>query len=230
VPDAHHLLTFALASLALLVVPGPAVLYIVTRSLDQGRAAGLASGAGVHLGTLVHLAAAVVGVSAVVARSATAYTALRWAGAAYLVVLGVRRLLGTHGETTAVGTGVDDEGAATATEPLAVPEPRLRLHRIALRGTVVNILNPKTALFFLAFLPPFADPANGAGAPQLAVLGLLFIALGACSDSAYALAAARVGSALRSRRRVDRLTRWWSGGTYVGLGVLTAATGRHPTT
>ena len=213
-PDAHSLAAFAAASLALLLLPGPAVLYIVTRSLDQGRSAGLASVVGIHVGTLVHVAAAVVGVSAVVARSATAYSALRWAGAGYLIVLGVRRLL--ERDDTA---GLD---GATATPP------REPLHRIAARGTVVNILNPKTALFFLAFLPQFADPDRGAMAPQLALLGLVFIAIGLCSDSAYALGAARVGATIRSSDGLRSFRRWWSGGTYLGLGLLTAATGRRP--
>src|SRR5215210_1249709 len=152
-PEGHALLLFALASLALIVVPGPAVLYIVTRSLGEGRRAGLVSALGVQVGGLVHVATA--GVSALVASSAEAFSVVRYAGAAYLVALGARRLLGGRGET------VDERPAAST-------------RAIFWQGVVVNVLNPKTTLFFLAFLPQFADPARGAIAPQIALLGILF--------------------------------------------------------
>jgi threonine/homoserine/homoserine lactone efflux protein len=208
-PGASELVLFATASLALLVVPGPAVVYIVSRSLEQGRAAGAASMLGVHAGSVVHVAAAAAGVSAVLATSATAFALVRYLGAAYLVYLGVQRL----------------RRGRSAPPDQPIREPRARLFR---RGFVVNVLNPKTALFFLAFLPQFVDPARGAVALQVALLGLCFIVLGVLSDGAYALAAGGLGERLRRsaavRRRLDRL----SGGVYLGLGAAAALSTERP--
>lgn len=135
-------LIFIAASLALLLVPGPAVLYITARSVDQGRMAGLVSVLGVHLGTVVHVLAAAIGLSALVLTSALAFTIVKYAGAAYLIYLGLRRIFGDNGDETHT-------------------LKRESLNRIFWEGVVVNILNPKTALFFLAFLPQFVDPARG---------------------------------------------------------------------
>ena len=209
-PDAPTLAAFALAAVALLVVPGPAVLYIVTRSVDQGRAAGLVSVAGIHVGTLVHVGAAAAGLSALLVSSSAAYTAVTWAGAAYLIGLGLRRLRAGGG---------DAGRAAPARRSLAATFRQ---------GVVVNVLNPKTALFFFAFLPQFIDPAAGPVAAQAVLLGALFVVLGMVSDGAYALAAAAVGHRLRAGRRADRLRRA-SGAVYVGLGVLALA-GHRPAT
>jgi threonine/homoserine/homoserine lactone efflux protein len=198
-PAPGTLAVFAAASLALLLVPGPAVLYVVAQSAGQGRRAGLASVAGIHLGTLVHVAAAAVGLSALIVASATAFSVVKYAGAAYLVYLGVRRLL----ERTPVGV-----------EPREEP-----LRRAFARGIVVNVLNPKTALFFLAFLPQFVDTGRGAVWSQAVALGLVFVALGLVSDSLYAIAAGFAGGFLREHRNV---LRYGSGGVFVGLGALTA--------
>jgi threonine/homoserine/homoserine lactone efflux protein len=163
---------------------------------------------GVQVGGLVHVVGAAVGVSALIASSAAAFTVVKCAGAAYLVYLGVRRLL-------SVG------------EKEAVPEPdgRARMTRLFWQGVVVNILNPKTALFFLAFLPQFVDPDAGPVAPQMLVLGTLLVGLGVLSDGAYALVAAGAGrrlrDAARSRRALDRL----SGGVFIGLGLVAALAG-----
>jgi threonine/homoserine/homoserine lactone efflux protein len=199
-PDSTHLWLFSLAALALLAVPGPAVLYIVVQSAEQGRRAGLASVAGVHLGTLVHVAAASIGLSALIVASATAFTAVKYAGAAYLVLLGIRKLAERDPE-----------------EALSRPPDLLR--RAFLRGVVVNVLNPKTALFFLAFLPQFVDPDRGGVWSQALVLGLAFGVLGLISDSLYALAAGTVGGLLRRRRRA---LRYGSGAVYIGLGAVAA--------
>src|SRR4051812_1223815 len=177
-PEPSTLLVFAAASLALLVVPGPAVVYIVTRSLSQGRAAGVVSMLGVQTGGLVHVAAAAVGVSALIASSATAFAVVRYAGAAYLVHLGVQKL------------------RRPADTPLVAIQPRTR-GRLYREGIVVNVLNPKTAIFFLAFLPQFVDPDRGATAVQVTVLGLLFVALALVSDGAYAVLAGTLGDRLR---------------------------------
>ena len=178
-PPGSNLALFALAALALLAVPGPAVLYVIAQSVEHGRRGGLVAVAGIHLGTLVHIAAAAAGLSALLVSSATAFDVVRYAGAAYLIALGLRRLL-------------------VRAEPTPEEEPRAaRRRRVFVRGFVVNVLNPKTALFFLAFLPQFVD-RDGAAVPlQVVVLGLTFAALGLLSDGAYALAAGSAAGWLR---------------------------------
>ena len=203
------LAVFALAALAILAVPGPAVIYIVTRSIHQGRAAGLASVLGIHVGTLVHLTFAVVGLSAILVSSATAFTVVKVLGALYLIVIGIRTLLGR----------ADPED----TDPQRPPRRR---RRDFAEGVVVNILNPKTALFFLAFLPQFVDPASGSVPLQVTVLGLLFVSIAVVSDCAWGLAAGTAADWLRERRGVLRAQRLTSGGVMVGLGVAAALTGR----
>jgi threonine/homoserine/homoserine lactone efflux protein len=205
---------FAVASLALLIVPGPSVLYIVTRSIDQGRSAGLVSVLGIHTGSVVHVAAAALGVSAILASSAVAFGVVKYVGAAYLIWLGIRAIRERHGERP---TGSVHERS---------------LGRVYAQGVVVNVLNPKTALFFLAFLPQFVDVSRGAVTAQIVILGLTFILLGFVSDGSYALAAARVSRRLSTRRRPDpgALRRWLPGLTLIGLGVVSAVTGKRPST
>jgi threonine/homoserine/homoserine lactone efflux protein len=200
---------FVLASLVLLLTPGPAVLYIIARSLDQGRAAGLVSVLGIHLGTLVHITAAAVGLSALVVSSAVAFSVVKYLGAAYLIWIGVRTLM----------TGDPDAKAAMVrTEPL---------HAVFRDGFVVNLFNPKTGIFFLAFLPQFVDVERGAVWSQMVVLGFAFIALGMLSDGTYAFVAARAGRLLRSSRRFRTTQRYVSGGIYIGLGAVAAFAGSH---
>ena len=199
-PDSTSLWLFSLAALALLAIPGPAVLYIVVQSAEQGRRVGLASVAGVHLGSLVHVAAATAGLSAIIVASALAFSVVKFAGAAYLIYLGIRKLLARE-------------------ERVAVERGRESLQRAFLRGAVVNVLNPKTAIFFLAFLPQFVDADRGAVWSQALVLGLVFVALGFVSDSLYALAAGSAAGLLRRRRTVMR---YGSGLVYIGLGATAA--------
>ena len=209
-PETSTLALFAVAALTLLVIPGPAVLYIVTRSVDQGRAAGLASVCGVHVGTLLHVAAAALGLSALLVSSATAYDTVRWLGAAYLVWLGVRRLLARDGDVPAA----------------AGPEARRAgLGRVFAQGVVVNVLNPKTALFFFAFLPQFVDTARGSVPFQVLVFGVAFVLLGLVSDGTYALLASTGAGWLRRRPGVARASRLVSGGVLISLGVTTALAG-----
>ncbi len=203
VPSAGSLALFAAASLALAVVPGPAVLYIVAQSVDQGRLAGLYSAAGIAVGGLVHVVAATIGLSSLLASSATAFTIVKYAGAAYLILLGIRRLL-TREE-------LEDE---------MVRDPQTR-RRLFVNGVVVNVLNPKTALFFLAFLPQFVDPDAGAAWLQILVLGLLFVAIALCSDSLWALAAGTLGSWLRRSTWYLGVKRWVTGTVFIGLGLST---------
>jgi threonine/homoserine/homoserine lactone efflux protein len=208
-PDVSTLAVFTAAAITLLVIPGPAVLYIVSRSVDQGRAAGLASVAGIHVGTLLHVAAAALGLSALLVSSALAYDTVRWLGAAYLVFLGIQRLLAR------------DEPSGPAERPPA----RRGLGRIFAQGIVVNVLNPKTALFFFAFLPQFVDVHRGSVPLQVLVLGVAFVLLGVVSDGTYALLAATGAGWLRRRPGVARTSRLVSGGVLVTLGLTTALAG-----
>ncbi|MEU3164102.1 LysE family translocator [Streptosporangium sp. NPDC006930] len=198
------LLIFSVASLALVLVPGPNHIYIIARAVSQGRAAGVASALGVEVGTLVHIAAAAAGLSYVIARSATLFNVIKWAGVAYLVYLGIRALTSRQ------------EFASRETPP----QP---LRAIFLEGVVVNVLNPKVILFFLAFLPQFVEPEAGAVPLQIAVLGGTLLFLGLLSDLIYAVAAGAVGGRLRSRAP---LIGHFSGIVYLGLGVATALSGR----
>ena len=210
-PDpATSLGIFVVAALVLLLTPGPAVLYIVARSIDQGRRAGLVSMLGVHAGTLVHIAAAAAGLSALLAASATAFSAVKYLGAAYLVYLGVRRILE---RAPAVGDG---------------PARERRLRRAFLDGVVVNVLNPKTALFFLAFLPQFVDVSRGHVGTQILALGGIFVALGLVTDGGFALTAGTAARWLRGHPRFLASERWISGGMYIGLGVAAALTSGQP--
>ncbi len=206
-PDASTLLLFAAASLAFLAIPGPSVFYIVTRSLVRGRRAGVVSMLGVQAGGLVHVVAAAFGLSALIASSATAFTLVKYGGAAYLVFLGLRKLLSHPRE-----------------EPELEPSGPAPLSGLFWHGVVVNVLNPKTALFFLAFLPQFVDPSAPL-APQMLVLGLLLIGLGTLSDGTYALLAAGAGRRLRSTFASRRLLERLSGGVFVALGVVAAVAG-----
>ncbi|WP_295817901.1 LysE family translocator [uncultured Deinococcus sp.] len=201
------MLTFAAAALALLLIPGPSVLYIVARSMQQGRRAGLVSALGVQTGGLVHVLAATVGVSALVLSSALLFSVLKFAGAAYLIYIGIRTLLAR------------DEVADVAL-PLAQP-----LSRIYWQGATVNALNPKTAMFFLAFLPQFVHPAHGPVWVQTMTLGLVFLALATVTDSTYALLAGSVGQRLRGNRVFARRQKYVTGGIYVALGLGTATVG-----
>jgi threonine/homoserine/homoserine lactone efflux protein len=208
-PEFASLGLFIAAALVLLLTPGPAVLYIVARSIDQGRRAGLVSMLGVHAGTLVHVAAAAAGLSALLAASAMAFSVVKYLGATYLIFLGVRRLLD---RTTSV----------------ASPRPeRPRLRRAFLDGVVVNVLNPKTALFFLAFLPQFVITARGDVGAQILGLGLLFVGLGVITDGLYAVGAGTAAQWLRGNPRFVRSERWVSGSMYIGLGVAAAFSSSH---
>ena len=198
---------FCAAALALLVVPGPAVLYIVTRSIHQGKRAGLVSVLGIHLGTLVHITAATAGLSALLVSSASAFTAVKLAGAAYLIGLGLWTLFSKSPDTE-----------------IALGGER-RLRRVFAQGVVVNVLNPKTALFFLAFLPQFVDPHRGHATLQIALLGLTFAALGMVTDSMWAVGAGAAGDVLRQSRHFARVQRYVSGTVFVGLGVVAALAG-----
>ncbi|HXK14033.1 MAG TPA: LysE family translocator [Gaiellaceae bacterium] len=207
-PTGSTIALFLLAATALAVVPGPAVAYIVTQSIDQGRRAGLVSALGVASGGLVHVAAATVGLSALIASSATAFTVVKLVGAVYLIVVGIRRILSGEGEEP---------------EPRALRAPLRRVYR---QGVIVNVLNPKTALFFLAFLPQFVDPERGAVWPQVAVLGVLFVSVAVLSDMTYALVSDAIAGRIRRTGTGAKVRRWLTGGVFVALGITAAAARR----
>jgi threonine/homoserine/homoserine lactone efflux protein len=203
-PSSSTYAVFLATAIALLLVPGPAVLYVVTRSIEMGRGGGLASVAGITTGTVAYVALAAAGLSSLLLASTAAFDAVRFAGAAYLVFLGVRRLL---------GRGVDEADAE------AVPRTRRRAY---VQGILVNLTNPKTIVFVFAFLPQFVDPDAHQPWLQVLVLGLSFCLLGFLSDSMYALAAGTVADRLRGSAGIARVQRWFGGGVLVGLGILAA--------
>jgi threonine/homoserine/homoserine lactone efflux protein len=210
-PDTPLLLAFVGASLALALTPGPAVVYIVARTVAQGRAGGLASVLGVALGNLANAVGAALGLAALFAVSSAAFTVVKWAGAAYLVYLGIR-----------MWRAPASEGAA----PAVTAQSARRVFR---DGFIVALLNPKTALFFAAFLPQFLD-AHGSPLAQTLALGAVFCAIAACTDILYVLLASVLGPRLA---RASRHAVWGNrlaGTSFIGLGLLTAFGSSRPKT
>ncbi len=203
-PDPSTLLLFAGASLALLAIPGPAVIYLATRSLDQGRAAGIVSMLGVETGTFAYALAAAAGLTGLIAASATAFTIVRYAGAAYLLYLGARKLLEREEPQEVVVNGRS---------------------QLFLKGMLVQLLNPKIAIFFVAFLPQFVQSSRGPIAVQILVLGTIFTLLAVLSDGAYVLLAGVAGGWIRSGQRARSWVAKLSGGVYIGLGVTAVLSG-----
>jgi threonine/homoserine/homoserine lactone efflux protein len=208
IPSAASIGLFAVAASLLLLTPGPAVLYIVARSVEQGRIAGLVSVFGITTGTLVHVLASTLGLSALLASSAFAFGLVKYAGAGYLIYMGVRRIL-------------------KRTDPPSLPLklPRRSLGKLYRDGFIVNLLNPKTALFFLAFLPQFVDPARGAVPIQIAFLGLMFTFMGLTSDGLYAMVAGTAGLWVKRQSRHLNWERYVTGSVFIGLGLTAAFAG-----
>jgi threonine/homoserine/homoserine lactone efflux protein len=203
-PSLSTYAVFLATGMALLAIPGPAVLYVVTRSIEMGRAGGIASVAGITTGTFVHVGLAAAGLSSLVLASRVAFDAVKYIGAAYLIFLGVRRLLTRQ-----------EESLGTERAP--------RTRRTAYRqGVVVNLTNPKTIVFIFAFIPQFVDPNARHVWLQVLVLGASFACLGFLSDSTYAFVAGAVADRLRGSRRIARFERWFGGSVLVGLGVAAA--------
>ncbi|MEW5722000.1 MAG: LysE family translocator [Thermodesulfobacteriota bacterium] len=200
----ENLALFVAAGLALNFTPGPDMLYVATRSASQGRTAGLVSALAISTGGLVHTAAAALGLSALLSCSALAFSLVKWAGAGYLVYLGIRTIISAR-------------EVRAGQNPVAQP-----LRRVYAQGLVVSVLNPKVALFFLAFLPQFADPASGRFAWQIICLGLIFCTTGTMVNSLAALGADAAGRLIKERRG-SRTRAWLSGGVYLALGLGLAA-------
>lgn len=208
--DTSHLALFFAASLTILLMPGPAVIYIVARSIGQGRMAGVVSVLGVGLGSFVHVAAAALGLSALLVSSAIAYSAVKYAGAFYLIYLGIKKLTSKP--------RLADTAESESKEPV-------NLRKIFAEGVLVNVLNPKTAIFFFAFLPQFVDVNLGHVAWQMTVYGLAFSIMGMMTDSMWALAAGTAGRTLKAHPAFVNGEKYFAGVTYLALGTLAAVTG-----
>lgn len=205
--ETSQLFFFMGAALALLLIPGPAVLYITARSASQGRVAGLVSVLAIETANFMQAVAAALGLSAILLSSALAFDVVKYLGAAYLIYLGIRKLM------------VSDNGA----EDEEVKQESLA--RIYWQGFAVNILNPKTALFFFAFLPQFVDPARGNVVVQNLLLGAIFVGMAIITDSMYALLASSLAGKLTGNKRFQKGQRYFAGLVYIGLGITTALTG-----
>ena len=208
-PSGTLLLGFVAASLVVLLIPGPGVLYVVARSVGQGYRAGMASVLGLSAGALAHVAAAAVGLSAILLASATAFGIVKALGAGYLIYLGLRTIFARR---QAAGVGLP---------------PALSMRRLFADGVVVSVFNPKIAVFFLAYLPQFVDPGRGPVAQQVLLLGLIYVGLAVITDGAYALMAGSLRHWLSGRILQGPLPRYLTGGVYLGLGVNAALAGRQ---
>jgi len=202
--DGTLLIGFVATALVVLLLPGPGVVYVVARSVGQGYRAGLVSAVGLSAGALVHVVAAAVGLSAILLASATAFGVVKALGAAYLVYLGLRELFSRR--------------RAAGLAPL----PPAPLHRLFFDGVVVSVFNPKIAIFFLAFLPQFVDPALGQISLQVLLLGLIYVLLAVLTDGGYALLAGGLRQWLTGRFASGPWPRFMTGGVYIGLGVHAA--------
>ena len=205
--ELSQLYLFMGAALALLLIPGPAVLYITARSAGQGRMAGIVSVLAIETANFIQAVAAALGLSAILLSSALAFDVVKYLGAAYLIYLGIRKLMAPDKE-------LENEEVK-----------RESLSRIYWQGLMVNILNPKTALFFFAFLPQFVDPAKGNVTAQTVLLGSIFVGMALITDSLYALLASSLAGKLAGNRGFQKGQRYFAGLVYVGLGITTALTG-----
>ena len=206
-PDLSHYLFFVTAAIVLNAMPGPGVIYIVTRSIDQGRAAGLMSVLGVAVGAMIHTTAAALGLSALLLSSSIAFETVKYLGAAYLIFLGVQKFIKREDRVTTVEKEAPSK------------------FRVFYQGVLANTLNPKTALFFFAFLPQFVNISRGSVALQVLFLGLTFTLLGMCSDGSWALVASAAGNRLKRSTGFLRSQRYVAGSVYLGLGLATAFSG-----
>jgi threonine/homoserine/homoserine lactone efflux protein len=199
-----QIVAYVLVVLVLFLVPGPAVLVTLARSMRSGARVGIATGGGIAVGDMVHTIAATLGLSAILATSAFAFDIVKYAGAAYLVYLGIRAFMERPGD-------------------LAVPGVAEATASVAFRQAIlIEVLNPKTALFFLSFLPQFVDPARGPAAAQLLVLGAIFVAMSIVYTTLLAFAAAAVAKLIARHRAIGRWQGKVIGSIYLGLGLQLA--------
>lgn len=206
--DAQTLLAFSAACFLLSIIPGPDMLYIATRSLSQGRSAGIVSVLGVYTGTLVHIFAAALGLSALIAASALAFGVVKYVGAAYLIYLGVRTLL----------------SKSELLEPIITEKKTLS--DVYRQGFITNVLNPKVILFFTAFFPQFIDVSRGFVTLQFLLLGVVFFLVTLPTNIAVGLLDGAVSSFFKHRRHAGSVGKWLTGAVFIGLGISTALTHR----
>ena len=206
-PAFDSIVAFAIASLALLVIPGPAVLYVINRSISDGRSIALAGVAGLELGNFVHVIAATIGLSALIAASATAFGIVKWIGAGYLIFIGIRTI---------------------SRKPASFSQEQKSLSRRKsfTQGIIVNTFNPKVALFFLSFLPQFIDEKSGSAALQSLILGSLFVAIGLCTDGMYAFLASALRTTLLRGKSLPFVQRYVAGSVFIALGLISSTTRR----
>ncbi len=209
-PHLSQLALFITGSIIIVVIPGPNILYLIARSIHQGRMAGLASVLGIEAATLIHISAATLGLTSVLLSSAMAFNVVKYLGAAYLVYLGIRKLV------------IRDDDARREIEP------ETELKQVFVQGFLVNLLNPKTSLFFLAFLPQFVNAENGSVPVQILTFGLILVLLATAIEVIYVLLASRLRNWLKGCKHFSRRQRYFAGSAYIGLGVATAFSGsRH---
>lgn len=202
--DLSTIILFAGAAIILLVIPGPAVIYIITRSIAQGRAAGVVSALGISVGTFIHVAATAFGLSAILVASTIAFAIVKYLGAMYLIYLGIRELF---------------RKSEFREESF---ERNISLKKIFLEGALVNLLNPKTALFMFAFLPQFVKVSTGPVAVQFLIFGCILIFLGLCSDTAYALLSSSIRGWVTKKSSIMNKQKYFTGTVYITLGMITA--------
>jgi len=205
--ETSQLYLFMIAAFALLIVPGPAVLYITARSASQGRMAGIVSVLAIETANLIQAVAAALGLSAILLSSALAFDVVKYLGAAYLIYLGIRKLISS--ETSSELDEIKKES----------------LSRIYWQGFIINLLNPKTALFFFAFLPQFINPNAGNPTNQSLLLGVIFVGMAIITDSLYALVASSLASKLSGNKNFQKGWQYFAGLVYIGLGITTAFSG-----
>lgn len=210
IPSPDKLVLFITAALVILLIPGPAVLYIVARSVAQGRTAGMVSVLGIHTATAIHILAAALGLSVLLLSSALAFSIVKYAGAAYLVWLGLRKIFGP---VEAVGPNGE--------------LPQYSHAQLFRDGFIVNLLNPKTAIFFFAFLPQFVDVSRGHVTQQIILLGSMMLVMGFCTDSGFALLAGTAAGWLKRSRGYMKFERYGSGLLFIGLGLAAAFSGNN---
>ncbi len=205
-PELDNILLFLTAASIFIVIPGPAVLYVVAKSMEQGYKAGIVSALGIGMGGLVHVLAAGVGISALLVASATAFSILKYLGGIYLIYLGIRKLLDKN-----------------AVKPDVTFHKRQVLSKVFYEGVVVNALNPKVAIFFLAFLPQFVSVEKAGITSQIVFLGMLFILIAIVSDLLYVLISGRFALWIKKSPWYLKLHKYVMGSIYIFLGALTLA-------
>lgn len=203
-PDLDNIIFFLAAASILILIPGPSVLYIMAKSVEQGYKAGIVSVLGIGIGSMVHVAAAAIGISSILLTSSTAFSIVKYLGAIYLIYLGVKKLLGKIPNKQPVITNKNK-----------------RLDKIFYEGILVNTFNPKTAIFFFSFLPQFINIDKGGNASQILFLGILFTVFAILSDTLYVLLSVKISKWFTSSKKYLKRQKNITGSIYIALGLIT---------